>query len=120
MTMVPWYGRGIAYARKSLVIRTSLDNVWGQGQSLHFYGVVLYAASRYRESLDKLAEAVRLLERTGDRWEVNTARWHMAFARYRLGELDGNYEDAHTATEVHLAEAVRLLGEGRHTQAAAT
>src|SRR5437764_6077307 len=167
MTMVPWYGRGIAYARKSLVIRTSLDNVWGQGQSLHFYGVVLYAASRYRESLDKLAEAVRLLERTGDRWEVNTARWHMAFARYRLGELDeavdqsrrlyrdameigdraaagislsgwsrasggqvpadlvaaqldGNYEDAHTATEVHLADAVRLLGEGRHTQAAAT
>ena len=87
MTMVPWYGRGIAYAQKSLAIRRSLNDLWGQGQSLHFYGVVLYAASRFRESLDKLQEAVRLLERTGDQWEVNTARWHMAFARYRLGEL---------------------------------
>src|SRR5205085_9415835 len=32
-------------------------------------------------------EAVRLLERTGDRWEVNTANWHIAFCHYRLGEL---------------------------------
>ncbi|TMK86543.1 MAG: ATP-binding protein [Actinobacteria bacterium] len=167
MTMVPWYGRGIAYAQKSLAIRRSLNDLWGQGQSLHFYGVVLYAASRFRESLDKLQEAVRLLERTGDQWEVNTARWHMAFARYRLGELgktvdqcqkiyadaveigdqaaagislsgwsrasDGRvpadlvavhltagHDDAHTATEVHVAEAVRLLAEGAYEQAAAT
>ena len=167
MTMVPWYGRGIAYAKKSLAIRQSFDNVWGQGQSLHFYGVVLYAASRYREALEKLQEAVRLLERTGDRWEVNTARWHMAFARYRLGELDqsvdqcrrlyreameigdqaaagislggwsrasaghvpadlvaahlhGNVDDAHTATELHVAEAVRLIAEGNFGLAAAT
>ena len=167
MTMVPWYSRGIAYARRSLAIRRSFDNVWGQGQSLHFYGVVLYAASRYRESLEKLQEAVRLLERTGDRWEVNTARWHMAFARYRLGQLDqavdqsrrlyrdameigdraaagislsggsrasdgavpaelvaahlgGSQDDAHTATELHVAEAVHLLADGRHEQAAAT
>jgi diguanylate cyclase (GGDEF)-like protein/PAS domain S-box-containing protein len=167
MTMVPWYGRGIAYCRRSLAIRRELDDLWGQGQSLHFYGVVLYAASRYRESLDKLQEAVRLLERTGDRWEVNTARWHMAFARYRLGELgqavdqcrrlyadameigdqaaagislsgwsrasagrvpaelvsahlDATHDDAHTATEVHVAEAVRLLAEGPYEQACAT
>src|SRR5207237_7457162 len=34
--------------------------------------------------------------------------------------LDGPHDDAHTATEVHVAEAVRLLADGKHEQAAAT
>ena len=159
-TMIPWFRRGIAYARKSLAIRHELDDVWGQGQSLHFYGLVLYAASRYRGCIERCKEAVVLLERTGDRWEVNTATWHIAFAHYRLGELREAVEvarnlhfaaldigdraaagaslsawsrasngqvpaeliraqlsvdtaDAQTATELHLAEAVRLLGSGQ-------
>jgi signal transduction histidine kinase len=85
MTMLPWFERGITYARRSLAIRHALGDVWGQGQSLHFYGVVLYAASRFAESLEKCHEAVKLLERTGDRWELNTAGWHIAFCLYRLG-----------------------------------
>ena len=36
--------------------------------SLGFLGVVLYAASRYHEAIEKCEEAVRLLRRTGDRW----------------------------------------------------
>jgi diguanylate cyclase (GGDEF)-like protein/PAS domain S-box-containing protein len=158
-TMLPWFRRGIAYARKSLAIRLELDDVWGQGQSLHFYGLVLYAASRFRASIERCRDAVVLLERTGDKWEVNTATWHIAFAHYRLGELreavevartlhfaaleigdraaagaslsawsrasngqvpaeliraqlDVDTADAQTATEVHLAEAVRLLAAG--------
>ncbi len=87
MTMAPWFGRGIVYARRSLAIRTELGDLWGQGQSLNFYGVALYAASRYREGIEKLQEAVRLLEQTGDRWEVDTARWNIAFCHYRLGQL---------------------------------
>jgi len=87
MTMAPWFSRGITYARRSLDIRRELGDLWGQGQSLSFYGVVLYAASRYRESIEKCQEAVRLLDQTGDRWEANTATWHIAFAHYRLGEL---------------------------------
>jgi len=88
MTMVPWYSRGLRYAQRSLAIRRELGDVWGQGQSLGFCGVVLYAEARYRESIERCREAVRLLERTGDRWEQHTATWHMAFAHYRLGELD--------------------------------
>ena len=160
MTMVPWYSRGIKYAQRSFAIRRERGDIWGQGQSLNFYGTVLYASSRYRESIEKLEEGVRLLERTGDRWEVNTARWHIALAYYRLGELrratevartlhaaatdigdqaaagislsawsrasSGRVpaeliaaelatktEDAHTATEVRVAEGVRLLAENR-------
>jgi signal transduction histidine kinase len=87
MTMVPWFERGIAYAEKSLAIRKEFGDLWGQGQSYHFYGVVLYAASRFEESIDKCQMAASLLERTGDRWEVNTANWHSSFANYRLGRM---------------------------------
>jgi len=94
LTMIPWLARGMAYAEQSLLIRRRYGDVWGQGQSLHFYGVVLYAASRFEDCIEKCQEAIRLLERTGDQWEVNTAAWHVAFCRYRLGDLRGAIEMA--------------------------
>ncbi len=159
MTVLSWYGRGLAYARRSLDIRREAGDVWGQGQSLSFVATVLYASSRYRECIDACRESIGLLERTGGRWEQNTATWHQAFAHYRLGELDVALDmsrdlyyaasaigdataagialsgwaragvgrvpdafvaieigrdlgDAHTATEVHLADGVRLLYAG--------
>ncbi len=87
MSLVAYFSRGIAYAQKSLSIYQSLGDLWGQGQSLHFYGVVLYTASRFEECFEKCREAVRLLERTGDYWEVNVARYHLALSLYRLGDL---------------------------------
>jgi len=99
MTMIPWFGRGLEYVRRSLDIRTALGDVWGQGQSLSFSGVGLYAASRYREAIDRCREAKRLMERTGDRWEVNTAGWNIALAQYRLGELRNAVETARRVYE---------------------
>jgi diguanylate cyclase (GGDEF)-like protein/PAS domain S-box-containing protein len=160
MTMMPLYSRGLSYAKRSLDIRRAAGDVWGQGQSLNFYGVALYASSRYRECIEACRESVLLLERTGDRWEQNTAIWHQIFSHYRLGELktacdmarDLYYTasaigdntaagialsgwarsglgdvpepfvaielgrdlgDAQTATEVHLADGLRLLYAGR-------
>ncbi|WP_447972827.1 transposase [Nitrospira sp. Kam-Ns4a] len=68
-------------------MRKAFGDIWGQGQSLHFYGIVLYAASRFSEAVTKSREAVTLLERTGDRWEANNAGFHIAFCLYRMGEL---------------------------------
>ena len=166
MTMVPWYSRGIAYAERSLAIRTDLGDLWGQGQSLGFYAAVLYSASRYREAAVKARQAMRLLDRTGDRWEANTAGWHLSLSLYRLGDLgpavaeaarvheaavdigdqaaagislsawaraaegrlpaglvaaqlEGAADDAHTGSEVRLAEAVRLLAAGEAERAVA-
>src|ERR1700733_1339168 len=132
MTMIPAFDRGIAYARKSLVIRRALGDVWGQGQSLHFFGVVLYGASRYAECVESCSEAMRYLERTGDRWEYNTAAWHVAFSLYRMGDLRGalttaqriyregvSIGDVHTEAELLQAEALRQLHAGQPAQAVA-
>ncbi|HEV8115698.1 MAG TPA: hypothetical protein VGP53_05625, partial [Acidimicrobiales bacterium] len=92
MTMVPWFSRGLAYGERSLQIRTDLGDVWGQGQSLHFIGIVLYSSSRFQECIDRCRQGAALLDRTGDCWEANTARWHIAFSLYRLGELGAAVE----------------------------
>jgi PAS domain S-box-containing protein len=94
MSLIAWFSRGIEYAQKSLVMRKEFGDLWGQGQSLHFYGIVLYAASQYRECVAKCREAVRLLERTGDYWEVNIARFQTAASLYRLGDLAGAVAEA--------------------------
>ena len=94
LTLVGWYGRGLAYARKSLEIRRSLGDLWGQGQSLSFYGCVLYAASRFAECIEKCREAVRLLERTGDYWEVHIAHYQIAASLYRLGDMRAAVDEA--------------------------
>lgn len=94
MSLVPWYRRGESYAKKSLAIRKDLGDMWGQGQSLHYLGVVLYSGSKYRECVESCREAVRLLERTGDFWEVHIARYQVAAALYRLGELQTAVEQA--------------------------
>jgi len=87
MTLIPYFSRGVTYAQKSYDIRKSLGDLWGQGQSLAYHGVVLYAGSRYAECVEKGREAIRLLERTGDFWEVHIARYQVCAALYRMGDL---------------------------------
>jgi PAS domain S-box-containing protein len=98
MTMVPYFRRGLAYAERSFEIRTALGDVWGQGQSLNFWGIGLYGASRFEEAMEKFQDAIRILDRTGDRWEANTAGWHLGFCLYRLGRLADAVE---TSKRIH-------------------
>lgn len=87
MTVLPWFNRAFKYAEKSLALRRQLGDVWGQGQTLHFYALPLLASGRFHECIERCREAMRLLERTGDRWEMNNAHFHIAMALYRLGDL---------------------------------
>ena len=87
MSLIGWFRRGEAYARRSLDIRKRLGDVCGQGQSFHYLGVVLFAAARYDECISACREAVKLCERTGDFWERNMAWWQSANATFRKGEL---------------------------------
>ncbi|WP_338863694.1 protein kinase domain-containing protein [Myxococcus stipitatus] len=104
MNTLPWFRRAFTYAEKSLALRQEQNDVWGQGQSLHFYGLACYGASRFHECIDKCSRAIHLLERTGDPWEVNNAAFHMALSLYRLGRLR---EAQETSQRLH-ARAVAL------------
>jgi signal transduction histidine kinase/tetratricopeptide (TPR) repeat protein len=79
--------RAIAYGTRSLELRTAEGDIWGQGQSLHFLGISNFGAAKFQESIRFCNEAIRVLQRTGDRWEENTARHHVAMSHYYLGEL---------------------------------
>lgn len=92
--LISGFQRGITYARKSLEIRKAFGDLWGQGQSQHYSGVLLYMGSRYTECIDACREAIRLLERTGDYWEVHTARYQIAASLYHLGDLQGAIQEA--------------------------
>jgi two-component system sensor kinase len=87
MTLVPFYQRAIAYSERSLAIREELGDIWGRDKSLHYAGIVLYAASRFDDCIDRCRESIRLLDKTGDFWELNMARYQLAASLYRLGNL---------------------------------
>ena len=87
MSLIPLRNRGIAYGRRSLEIRTALEDVWGQGQSLHFLAIALYAAGRFEECIDVGRRSVRILDRAGDFWEKHIAQYQVAASLYRVGQL---------------------------------
>jgi len=86
MTLVPWFGRAIAYSEKALAMQRQLGDLWGEGQALVYYGIVLFAASRFQQCIEKCRDAVRLLERLGDFWQVHMARYQLAGSYYYLGD----------------------------------
>jgi two-component system sensor kinase len=94
MTLVGAFQRGVAYAEKSLQLRKDLDDLWGQGQSLVFYGITLYAASRFNECVEKCRMAIRYLERMGDYWQVHMARYQIAASLYHLGDLESAVDES--------------------------
>ena len=111
MNLVGLFDRGIAYAKKSFRIYESFNDLWGQGQSFHFQGHCLYAASRYEECIESCRKAVRRLERMGDYWEVNVARYHIALSHYRLGNLQAAVVEAMRMHETGL-EIGDILASG--------
>ncbi|MEW4487990.1 response regulator [Thalassoglobus sp. JC818] len=107
MMLTGYYPRSIRYVERSFQIRTSLGDLWGQGQSLHYHGVVHYAASRYRECIEKCQKAIQILERTGDFWQVHIARYQIAASQLRLGE----YEAALATSRLNYHSGITLGDE---------
>ncbi|MEQ9407011.1 MAG: ATP-binding protein [Fuerstiella sp.] len=103
MSLIPLRQRGIAYGRRSLEIRTALDDVWGQGQSLHFLAIALYAAGRFEECIDVGRRSVRILERAGDFWEKHIAQYQVAASLFRVGRLTEAVQLARDAYDSGLA-----------------
>ncbi|MFN3192657.1 MAG: ATP-binding protein [Aureliella sp.] len=87
MSLIPWQSRGLDYAKRSLRIRTEHQDLWGQGQSRNFLSIMFYSGAKFEECLNQAQQAVSVLERTGDFWEVHMAQYQAAASMYRLGEL---------------------------------
>jgi signal transduction histidine kinase/DNA-binding response OmpR family regulator/tetratricopeptide (TPR) repeat protein len=94
ISLLTLINRGITYSQHSRAIYKSLGDLQGQGTALHYNGLVLYVAARYEECIEKCREAVRMLRRTGDLWEENIARYHIAASHYRLGDLSAAAAEA--------------------------
>lgn len=103
MSLIPLRTRGIAYGRRSLEIRTRLEDVWGQGQSLHFLAIALYAAGRFEECIDVGRRSVRILNRAGDFWEKHIAQYQVAASLFRIGRLSEAVQLAREAYDSGLA-----------------
>ena len=80
--------RAFRYAERSRQMREATGDLWGQGQSLHYHGVSLYNAAKYPEAIQKCREAIKLLERLGDYWQIHMARYQMAASFYHMGHFD--------------------------------
>lgn len=94
MTLLGLYRRGVAYAMRSLEIRKSIQDVWGQGQSRNFISILHYSFSKFEDCIREASQAVSILERTGDYWEVHIARYQYAASLYRQGNLREALEQA--------------------------
>ncbi|MCA9135224.1 MAG: response regulator [Planctomycetales bacterium] len=103
MTLLGWYRRGIDYAMRSLAIRKQLHDVWGQGQSRNFISILHYSFSNYEDCISEASQAISILERTGDYWEVHIARYQYAASLYR----QGNLREALDQTRINYRSAVR-------------
>ncbi len=94
------FRRAEEYSQRSLDIRIKMNDAWGQGQTLSYCGVVKLAASRFEECFAVSMEAVELLQKAGDAWETNMARYQGANALYRLGRFREAADHAH---QIHLS-----------------
>ena len=103
MSLIPLSRRGIAYGRRSLQIRSEQNDIWGQGQSLHFLAIALYSASQFEECVDVGRRSVRILEKAGDFWEKHIAQYQVAASLYRLGRFTESAQLARDAYQSGLA-----------------
>jgi two-component system sensor kinase len=92
MSTVLLHRRGLRYAQQSLKIRQMYGHLWGEGISLLYFGIVLYAAARVRESVEVWEKSIRRFETAGDFWEANRARFQLAWAYYQLDDLEKTQE----------------------------
>ncbi|WP_437185230.1 ATP-binding protein [Planctomicrobium sp. SH668] len=108
MLLLALFRRGKWYVKRSFQIRSDYGDLWGQGQSLSFDGIICYAEAEYEECIEKCRRAVQILERTGDFWQVHIARYQIAAAYLRLGDYDSALEESRR----NYASGV-MLGDGQ-------
>ena len=91
LSLILWKTRGERFCKNALSIRKKFNSVWGQGQSYSYHAILLYAVSCYDKSISQARLAESILEQTGDHWETNIARYHIAASLYHLGDTSSAF-----------------------------
>lgn len=86
--------RAQRYAERAVALSRECGDLWGEANALHFLGLAYYTTGRFAETIDQTREAVRIFERSGDRWEANIAAYHTASALAYLGRRKDALEEA--------------------------
>ena len=87
MSLIPTRQRGENYAQRSVKLREEFGDLWGQGQSHGFHSILLYSVSAFEDCIEKALIAESILQKTGDQWEINIARYQRAASHFRLGQF---------------------------------
>jgi signal transduction histidine kinase/tetratricopeptide (TPR) repeat protein len=102
-SLIPWPRRALRFLASSLQMRHALPDPWGIGQSRCFLGIWSYYQGDHGRALEELREGIRLLERVGDLWEVESATIHVSL----IHQATGDFPAALAALDTVVA-----LGEG--------
>jgi signal transduction histidine kinase/tetratricopeptide (TPR) repeat protein len=86
--------RAQKYAQRALDLSRDCGDLWGEANAMHFLGLAYYTTGRFTESLAQTREAVRVFERSGDRWEANIAAYHSASSLAYLGRRSEALDEA--------------------------
>jgi hypothetical protein len=91
--------RATRYGELALSARAVEGDEWGEAHAMHLYGVALVASGDYRRAIEVLGVAAERFDRTADRWEAHTSRWHRALALHRVGDLEAASREADIVSE---------------------
>lgn len=121
MSTLPMWGRATRFGAQAIATARELGDDWGEGQACHFHGAALLGSTRFEEARVHLEQGIRKLGLTGDRWEENGARYHLALVHLRLGEMEKAKQVARSTQEIGVEINDRLAaGDNLFTWARAT
>jgi signal transduction histidine kinase len=95
--------RGLRYVTHASRIYRELGEPRGEGHAASMRTCVLHGAGRYREAVESADEAITILGRFGDRWEVGFAARNRAVCLYRLGRLGDSRDEARRVYSIGVA-----------------
>ncbi|QCQ90382.1 ATP-binding protein [Rhodococcus sp. SGAir0479] len=80
---------GVELARHAVQVASEHDAGWIEAEARTVLGLLLRSVGLAEEARDELREAIRVGERTGNRWAVTSSTWGLMKAAADVGDIEG-------------------------------
>lgn len=80
---------GVELARHAVDTAAEHDAGWIEAEARTVFGLLLRSVGRAEEARDQLGEAVRVGERSGNRWAVTSSTWGLMKVAADVGDVEG-------------------------------